>query len=151
MLAASMRIMAASSVSLQPFRNPIRSSSVLSSLTKKSTTGETSTNNCTSNTAATTNSSSNGRQKVAPIPTEPVTTADDSCNDPPQQYVSMNESETVDVITSQDFHQQHSNKSKSEVTTVLLQPENCCRVRTTNHVTYSIDTKPPHLVRGSPL
>ena len=39
----------------------------------------------------------------------------------------------------------------SEVTTVLLQPENCCRVRTTNHVTYSIDSKPKHTVRGSPL
>ena len=37
------------------------------------------------------------------------------------------------------------------VTTVLLQPESHCRVRTANHVTYSIDTKPPHLVRGSPL
>ena len=36
MLAASMRIMAASSVSLQPFRNPIRSSSIMSSLAKKS-------------------------------------------------------------------------------------------------------------------
>ena len=35
MLAASMRIMAASSVNMQPFRNPIRSTSIMSSLTHR--------------------------------------------------------------------------------------------------------------------
>merc|ERR1712008_482678 len=50
----------------------------------------------------------------------------------------------ADAIISED-------RETSKVTTVLLQPENCCRVRTANHVTYSIDTKPKHTVRGSPL
>ena len=50
----------------------------------------------------------------------------------------------ADAIISEDLE-------TSKVTTVLLQPENCCRVRTANHVTYSIDTKPKHTVRGSPL
>lgn len=132
MLAASLRIMGASSVSMQPFRNPIRSGSVMSSMTKKSppstttTPGNTTaaggnTAEITSNLAA---SSSNGGQKIT-------------------------ENNDNDIIKKAD---QGSASEVQKTTTVLLQPENCCRVRTANHVTYSIDTKPlPHLVKGSPL
>ena len=129
MLAASMRIMAASSVNMQPFRNPIRSTSIMSSLThRKNSSGSNNANNAssTNNSAAGQANNSNGRISNA--------------TGTPSQQPKV---ETPDAIEEAD----------TEVTTVLLQPPEHCRVRTTttNHVTYSIDTKPKHLIRGSPL
>ena len=142
MLAASMRIMAASSVNLQPFRNPIRSTSIMSSLThRKNSNGS---NNAAAQLAAANNANSastaqNANGRVGHSGHSSHSGSSVVSNSAPKK------AETPDAIEEAD----------TEVTTVLLQPPEHCRVRgsnpTTNHVTYSIDTKPKHLIRGSPL
>lgn len=222
MLAASLRIMGASHVNMQPFKNPIRSTSIMSSMARKNSTDNSqqqhqNPENPEQNTTTSSSNPKSGFNNGNPVnPVElqqdPNTATNsmsptistsppllphgpDSLNSKiglPHGPDSLN-SRTgllpttitttsnggqkiamIDQVESNCSFTDHNNGTSrlnsnmppvlpaadaiisedletSKVTTVLLQPENCCRVRTANHVTYSIDTKPKHTVRGSPL
>ena len=158
MLAASMRIMASSSVNMQPFKNPIRSTSIMSSMggRRKSSVNIPPDTNSSKNNGGV--SSSGGSQPPASPPSSILTPASangkiENIKEEPPSPTETNG--LLPKISNSSANQEDKNclmtPEVTRATTVLLQPESHCRVRTANHVTYSIDSKPKHLVKGSPL
>ena len=163
MLANTMRIMAASSVSLTPFRNPVRNGSFMNTLSTKkedasaknnpaknpedksqssgviTDTGTTGSKVVISNGMnQNTGRSPKSNQDIGTAPDIILSEDNDNTTNPPS-YTTSNK------VGKKSATSRGEASNKSEVTTVLLQPA------MKNHVVYSIDSKPKHLVEGSAL
>ena len=187
MLANTMRLMA-SSASLQPFRNPIRTGSFMNTYMAKqeatSKNGEDVSHESSHVEASSVLNDaknklvSNGGRKCASVvvaasapnntnkQSESETILSDPSNNentkkltaadaprigitggtpPPAAGGSITRGTTMMTATAATTSPSTALTSKREVTTVLLQPP------MKNHVVYSIDSKPKHLVEGSAL
>ena len=182
MLANTMRLMA-SSASLQPFRNPIRTGSFMNTYMAKqeatSKNGEDVSHESSHEVPSVLKDANNklvsngGRKCASVVVTSPNNTStnkqsesetilsDPSINEntkkvtaaapgigimggtPPAANITRGT--TMMTATAATTTPSTALNSKREVTTVLLQPP------MKNHVVYSIDSKPKHLVEGSAL
>ena len=174
MLANTMRIMAASSVSLTPFRNPVRNGSFMNTISTKKEDASAKNNPAKNNpedksqsSGVITDTGTNTGSKVVisngmnqNTGRSPKSNQDIGTTAAPDIILSEDNNDTTNpkvpgsnppsyTTTSNKVGKKSTSRgeasNKSEVTTVLLQPA------MKNHVVYSIDSKPKHLVEGSAL
>jgi hypothetical protein len=163
MLASTMRVMAASSVTLQPLRNPTKTTSFMSNLTGATRKGiQTSKSTATLNGAQTAAASNSASSRLA-VPSENTSKRRHSTDASLASSNRLLKPDAIiagEVVTSSPETASEAVAARAVASealaaravaakkaTVLLKPQNVSN----NHVTYSIDSQPKHLIKGSPL